>query len=159
MPLRFGPAPGPRQDAFGNPHLSAHQTFSTTSLKFETSRTFLQNLFPTGSFAFKSPDAVAFVSFSVTTLDKMAWLGGSGYSHFGLYIHGVQYKKQDGTAVDGTYIPVLFENLADPIVTGRDDLGMPKIYCEIDIERSSKSYDMRAWCRLRLYQHSGARCY
>jgi hypothetical protein len=144
MPLAFGPAPGPRQDTFGNPHPSAYQTFSTASIKFKTSRTFLQNLFPTGSFAFKSPGTVAFSSFSVTSLDKMAWLRGSGYNHFGLYIHGVQYKKRDGTTVNGMYIPVLFENLADPIVTGRDELGMPKIYCEIDIERSSKSYDMQA---------------
>lgn len=144
MPLAFGPAPGPRQDAYGNPHPSTHQTFSTASIKFKTSRTFLQNLFPTSSFTFKSPGTVAFASFSVTTLDKMAWLGGGGYNHFGFYIHGVQYKRRDGTTVDGTYIPVLFENLTDPIVTGRDELGMPKIYCEIDIERSTKSYNMQA---------------
>jgi hypothetical protein len=74
----------------------------------------------------------------------MVWLGGSGYNHFGLYIHGVQYKKRDGTTVDGTYIPVLFENLADPIVTGRDETRHAEIYCEIDIERSSNSYDMQA---------------
>jgi hypothetical protein len=144
MPLAFGPAPGPRQDVFGNPYPSAHQTFSTATIKFKTSRTFLQNLFPTGPFVFKSPGTVAFASFSVTTLDKMAWLEGSGYNYFGLYIYGVQYKKRDRKTVDGTYIPVLFENLADPIVTGRDELGMPKIYCEIDIERSSKSYNMQA---------------
>jgi hypothetical protein len=144
MPVAFGPAPGLRQDAYGNPHPSAHQAFSTASIKFKTSQTFLQNLFPTNSFAFKSPGTVAFASFSFTTLDKMAWLGGNGYNHFGLYIHGVQYKKRDGTTVDGTYIPVLFENHADSIVTGRDELGMPKIYCEIGIKHSSKSLNMQA---------------
>jgi len=46
MPLAFGPAPGPRQDALGNPHPSAHQTFTTASIKFKTTRTFPQNLFP-----------------------------------------------------------------------------------------------------------------
>lgn len=50
----------------------------------------------------------------------------------------------DETTVDGTYIPVLFENLTDPIITGRDELGMPKLYCEIDIEHSSKSLNMQA---------------
>jgi hypothetical protein len=74
----------------------------------------------------------------------MAWLGGNDYNHFGLYIHGFQYKKRDGTAVDGTYIPVFFENLTDPIVTGHDELGMPKIYCEIGIKHSSKSLNMQA---------------
>ena len=41
-------------------------------------------------------------------------------------------------------MPLLFESLADPIVTGRDELGMPKVYCEIDIHQRFKSYRMQA---------------
>lgn len=143
-PVAFGPSPGPRQDIWGRPRPSLHQTFVTASIKFKTSRTFLQNLFPTESFTFKSPGTVAYASFSTTTLGKMSWLGGGGYNHFGLYIHGVQYKKKDGSTIDGTYMPVLFESLTDPIVTGRDELGMPKLYCAIDIHRREKSYRMQA---------------
>ena len=143
-PIGFGPAPGPRQDVWGRPRPSLHQTFVTASIKFKTSRTFLQNLFPTHSFAFKSPGTVAYASFSVTTLGKMSWLGGGGYNHFGLYIHGVTYTKKDGTTIDGTHMPILFESLTDPIVTGRDELGMPKLYCEIDIHRREQSYLMSA---------------
>jgi 2-polyprenyl-6-methoxyphenol hydroxylase-like FAD-dependent oxidoreductase len=144
MPIAFGPAPGPRQDVFGRPRVSNHQTFTTASIKFKTSGTFLSSLFPTESFTFKSLGTVAYASFSVTTLGKMSWLGGGGYNHFGLYIHGVQYKKRDGSTIDGTYMPLLFESLADPIVSGRDELGMPKIYCAIDIHRREKSYRMQA---------------
>lgn len=143
-PVAFGPSPGPRQDVWGRPRPSLHQTFVTASIKFKTSRTFLQNLFPTESFTFKSPGTVAYASFSTTTLGKMSWLGGGGYNHFGLYIHGVQYKKKDGSTIDGTYMPILFESLTDPIVTGRDELGMPKLYCAIDIHRREKSYRMQA---------------
>lgn len=144
MPVAFGPSPGPRQDVQGRPRDALESTFKTASIKFKTSRTFLQNLFPTEQYKFKSPGTVAYASFSTTTLGNMAWLGGGGYNHFGLYIHGVQYTKKDGTTIDGTYLPLLFESLADPIVSGRDELGMPKVYCAIDIHKRSESYRMQA---------------
>ncbi|KAF2217016.1 hypothetical protein CERZMDRAFT_108873 [Cercospora zeae-maydis SCOH1-5] len=144
MPTAFGPAPGPRQALYTNqPQPARHSTFTTASIKFKTSRTILQNLFPTSSFTFKDPGSIAYASFSQTTLDRMEWLGGSGYRHFGLYIHGVRYTKQDGTTIDGTYLPLLFENLTDPIISGRDELGFPKIYCAIDVRRRQDSYHVR----------------
>lgn len=45
----------------------------------------------------------------------MEWLGGSGYNHIGLYIHGVEYVKKDGEILSGTCklaIPVL-ESIID----------------------------------------------
>jgi len=32
----------------------------------------------------------------------MEWLGGSGYNHLGLYIHGVEYVKKNGDVISGT---------------------------------------------------------
>ena len=81
----------------------------------------------------------------------MGWLGGSGYSHFGLYIHGIQYKKRDGTVLNGTYLPVLFENLADPIITGREELGFPKVFCDLDIRRTKDSYTLTASWKYRSF--------
>lgn len=143
MPIGFGPMPGPRQNHQGESRNSVHSTFTTASIKFKTSRTVLQNLFPPGNkkYRFKSPGTVAYCSFSQTTLDGMEWLGGSGYKHFGLYIHGVEYVKSDGEVVSGTYMPILFESLADPIVSGREELGMPKLYTSIDVYRGgTESY-------------------
>jgi len=74
----------------------------------------------------------------------MEWLGGSGYNHLGLYIHGTKYTQKDGTVLTGTYLPLLFENLTDPIVTGREELGMPKVFCTIDVRRRLDSYRIRA---------------
>lgn len=141
MPLPFGPMPGPRQDHLGQPRNGENSTFKTTSIKFKTSRTALQNLFPPGrsGYSFQSPGTLAYASFSQTTLDGMEWLGGKGYNHLGLYIHGTQYTKPDGKVVSGTYMPILFENLADPIVSGREELGMPKLYSTIDVERADDS--------------------
>ncbi|KAI1616482.1 hypothetical protein EDD37DRAFT_618243 [Exophiala viscosa] len=143
MPIAFGPMPGPRQNHQGVGRQSEHSTFTTASIKFKTSRTVLQNLFPPGNkkYRFKSPGTVAYCSFSQTHLDQMEWLGGSGYKHIGLYIHGVEYVKDNGDVISGTYMPILFESLTDPIVSGREELGMPKLYSSIDVYRhGSESY-------------------
>ncbi|KAH9909374.1 hypothetical protein F4778DRAFT_768240 [Xylariomycetidae sp. FL2044] len=145
MPTSFGPYPGPRQDALGRLQPAREQRkFRTTSVKFFTSRTFLETLFPTASFKFKSPATKCSASISVTTFDNMSWLGGGGYSNWGLFIHGVEYKKKDGSSIVGTYLPLLFEDLTDPIISGREELGMNKVYCQMDIENKSDSYRLAA---------------
>ncbi|KAJ5095064.1 hypothetical protein N7532_007355 [Penicillium argentinense] len=145
QPIVFGPMPGPRQDWYGNDRTlkSLESTFQTTSIKFKTSRTLLQNLFPNGRYSFISPSTVARASFSQTMLNGMDWLGGGGYRHIGLYIHGVQYTKQNGELLKGTYMPILFESLADPIVSGREELGMPKLYTAIDIHERTSSFRLQ----------------
>ncbi|KAI1844277.1 hypothetical protein JX265_007884 [Neoarthrinium moseri] len=148
MPIGFGPFPGPRQDHLGNPRRGqSERTFVTASIKFKTSRTYLETLFPTSSYSFASPATVCQASISITTLGNMSWLGGKGYSHMGLYIHGVKYTKKDGSSIVGTHLPVLFESLTDPIVSGRDELGMNKVFCDVDIQRTPDSY--RAQCSWR----------
>ena len=142
QPIAFGPMPGPRQDHTGVPRDGHDSTSITASIKFKTSRTVLQNLFPTGrkDLSFKNPGTVAYASITTTTLDKMAWLGGGGYSFWALWIHGVQYTKQDGSVVTGNYLPIMFENLTDPIVSGREELGMPKLFSDIDVRKTQTNY-------------------
>lgn len=144
MPLSFGPMPGPRQDFFGKARDGSKARFTTTSIKFKSSRTVLENLFPTNSFKFAAADTVAHATFAVTRLDNLEWLGGRGYAHFGLYIHGVQYTKENGDTVTGTFLPVLFENLADPILSGREELGFSKLYCELDSKVEGDSWSLNA---------------
>lgn len=145
QPVVFGPMPGPRQDFTGKNRVkpSLQSTFTTASVKIKTSRTLLENLLPNSNYSFISPGTVAYCSFSQTTLGKMDWLGKcGGYSHLGLYIHGIQYKKSNGEVLKGTYMPILFESLTDPIVSGREELGMPKLYSAIDIAKVGKSYNL-----------------
>ncbi|RMD44997.1 hypothetical protein DV735_g78, partial [Chaetothyriales sp. CBS 134920] len=141
MPVAFGPMPGPRQSHDGKVRDSVESTFRTASIKFKSSRTVLQNLFPPGvkGYRFKSPGTVAYASFSCTTLNRMEWLGGTGYNHIGLYIHGVEFERADGSVLNGAYMPILFESLTDPIVSGREELGMPKLYTAIDVFHGAES--------------------
>ncbi|CAK4030377.1 FAD binding domain-containing [Lecanosticta acicola] len=148
MPIAFGPMPGPRQTHYGQARPGVHSTFTTASIRFKTSRTLLQNLFPPGKagYRFKDPaGTIAYASFRQITFNKMDWLGGGGYSHLGLYIHGVEYTHPEtGKTVNGTYMPILFENLADPILSGREELGMPKVYSGIDVfRRGEAGYHIR----------------
>ncbi|GJP92721.1 hypothetical protein CBS63078_2260 [Aspergillus niger] len=144
QPIVFGPMPGPRQDWWGRNRVqkSLKSTFQTASIRFKTSRTLLQNLLPNERYSFTDPSTVAYASFSQTRLHGMDWLGGGGYRHLGLYIEGVQYKKTDGEVVKGLYLPILFESLTDPIVSGREELGMPKLYTAIEAHERSNSYHL-----------------
>jgi hypothetical protein len=144
MPTVFGPFPGPRQDHFGNARDWTNSTFTTASIKFKTSRTLLQNLLPTPQFKFAAADSNCYATFSLSSLGNLEWLGGNGYNHFGLYIHGVEYTKENGDKVTGTYLPVLFENLADPIISGREELGMPKVFATLDVDRDEGTFKLKA---------------
>ncbi|KAI4670487.1 uncharacterized protein J4E79_000769 [Alternaria viburni] len=144
MPTAFGPMPGPRQDFAGRPRDGSKATFKTASIKFKTSRTVLENLLPTEKLKFAAADTACYASFAVTQLDNLEWLGGRGYSHFGLYIHGIQHTKADGETVTGTYLPVLFENLADPILSGREELGFPKLFAELDVKSDGGKWTLDA---------------
>jgi hypothetical protein len=128
----------------GRPRDGSKAKFTTASVKFKSSRTVLENLFPTEKLKFAVADTVAYATFAVTQLDNLEWLGGRGYSHFGLYIHGVQYTKDNGDTVTGTYLPVLFENLADPILSGREELGFPKLYCDLNLKKNGQSWTLDA---------------
>ncbi|KAI9367290.1 hypothetical protein BJX61DRAFT_547626 [Aspergillus egyptiacus] len=157
QPIVFGPMPGPRQDFQGRSRLARclKSKFQTTSIRFKTSRTLLQNLLPSNSYSFPTLSTVAIASISQTLLTDMDWLGGGGYRHLGLYIEGVQYTKADGEIVRGTYLPILFENLADAIVSDREELGMPKLYSALDANERDGSYYLQAswqgavWGRFR----------
>lgn len=127
---------------------------SVTTIKFKTSRTLLQNLFPTQSYSFASFETVAYGSYIQMMVDRMDWLRGQAITtYFGWYIHGVQYKNEDGSVLNGNYLPVTFENLADPILSGREEIGLPKLYSEIEVNRAANSYSMKAsWRRTRFEQ-------
>lgn len=77
------------------------------------------------------------------SLRNMTWLGDTGYNHCGLYLHDVHYKKKNGDTIQGTFLPILFENLTDPIITGREEIAAPKWGCEIDISSAGDSYAVK----------------
>ncbi|MCJ1471568.1 hypothetical protein MMC13_000208 [Lambiella insularis] len=140
QPVVFGLMPGPRQDSSGIAyHPSSPASSVTATIIFRTSATLLRTLFPNSSYRFAKTDTVAVASFSVQTLKNLHWLAGGGYDLLGLYFHDVQYTTSTGEIVQGTYCPVMFENLADPILFGREELGFPKLFSDIAIDHDDRS--------------------
>jgi hypothetical protein len=130
MPVHFGPATGPRRgpddkrfDWTGVPTRLALLT------QFRTDTAALAAILPPGF----SPDGEPIVTVEVQYLSGLHWLGGRGYNTLGVRFPAV-YRGAKETR--GMFLSVLWENLADPIITGREELGFNKVYCEIPPHRS-----------------------
>lgn len=121
--------------------------FVTASIKFKTSRTMLQTLFPTNDFSFQSPATVAYATLAVTTLRDAAAPGGRGGEcsrhRYELYVHGVQYKSARDrlTVYSGSYLIIVFE---DPTAAassfegdGQGAMGWPRLFAALDVSRSA----------------------
>ena len=126
MPTHFGPSLGPRQGPDGQGFSGADSTKDTViQATFEAEAKQLEQFLPPG-FSLREPSLVT-LSFAYAT--DIAWLAGRGYSTFGVSIP-TRYSGQNDQ-VDGDLLLVFWENMADPIITGREDLGFAKLYCEI----------------------------
>jgi acetoacetate decarboxylase len=97
-------------------------------------------MFPNSHYQFDKRDTVAYAAFTVESLRNLTWLSGGGYDLAALYVHGVLHKSSDGQVRKGSFCPVMLENLADPIITGREELGIPKLFSDIKINRDETSY-------------------
>jgi hypothetical protein len=84
------------------------------------------------------------VRITVSSLKDVGWLAGRGYNVLSVQIPA----RVDRTrTIDGEFVAVLWENLADPIITGREELGMPKMFADIpDLARDGDSVGcLAAW--------------
>lgn len=57
------------------------------------------------------------------------WLAGHGYNMIGITASAVYHGETEH--LTGTFTLVIWENLTDPILTGRELQGIPKIYADI----------------------------
>lgn len=57
------------------------------------------------------------------------WLAGHGYNLLAVSLPA-RYKSDDGE-INAPYCLVMWENLTDPILSGRELLGVPKVYADI----------------------------
>lgn len=126
MPTHFGPAPGPRNvpEDIHIDHTLYPKTTAVT-VKFLTDAQVLSDMLPPGFTLAGDP----VVSLDFAYMDEIQWLAGRGYNICLVSWPTTYNGKQD--TVTGRFAAVLFESAADPIITGRDELGHPKVYCEI----------------------------
>lgn len=126
MPTHFGPAAGPRQGPDGRRFDGQHSPRTTSySVSFLTRPEQLEALLPAGFRLAGDP----VVTVTVSYMTEIEWLAGRGYNTLGVNFPAEFRGKRDRAR--GPFLAVLWENLADPILTGREQLGFSKIYCAI----------------------------
>ena len=126
MPTHFGPAAGPRQGPDGRRFDGVDSPRATSySVSFLTRPEQLEVLLPAGFRLAGDP----VVTVTVSYMTEIEWLAGRGYNTLGVSFPAEYRGKRDRAR--GPFLAVLWENLADPILTGREQLGFSKIYCAI----------------------------
>lgn len=155
-PLSFGPSPGPRQDHIGRARNLGEFLYKTSYVTFKTHKSYISTLLPSDELSIDTDGSWATATLSVTRLANLSWLGGRGYSFFALYIHNVTGNEKSLTEAStngevgtenkkkGDFVPVMFENKADPIITGREELGFSKVFATLEDTSLASSYTLSA---------------
>jgi Acetoacetate decarboxylase (ADC) len=131
MPTHFGPAPGPRQmpsDMPTNAALSPRRL--SVAASFLTDASSLERHMPDGFVLAGEP--VVTVEFHY--LSGIDWLAGRGYTM--IHVGWPATFRGSESEATGRFLAVVWENLADPIISGRDEIGHPKLYAEIEEPRN-----------------------
>ena len=158
MPTHFGPSLGPRQGEGGRKFANLNSPKVTArSVSFLTNQEQLKELLPEGFQVGAEP----VVTVRATWITEIEWLAGRGYNTLGVSFPAVFNGNEDHAV--GNFLTVLWENLTDPILTGREELGFSKIYCELPEPRicqgqthciaswmGFKFMDMKNWNTTRL---------
>ena len=126
MPTHFGPRTGPRYGPDGRKFECKDNPKSTSvTVSFLTNSEQLEAFLPPGF----SLNGEPVVSVSGGYMKEIEWLAGRGYNTLGVSFP-VAFNGEVDRAT-GSFLTVLWENLTDPILTGREELGFSKIYCEL----------------------------
>jgi hypothetical protein len=145
MPYGYGPTASPRQGPDGKPFSwidTPHKM--TVAASFLTKAEELASLLPPGFSLVGEP----VVTVELHVITELEWLAGRGYSM--LYVRfPATYEGQQGRTT-GSFLSVLWENLADPILSGREDLGFAKLWCELPPPRLFRN---RAVCAASWLSH------
>ena len=125
MPVHFGPCVTPRQNKDGARFIYDQPTELTKhTIVYETDPEKLSALLPQ-KFELTAP----YVIVNMNMLRNIAWLAGHGYNLVGVSVP-VRFFGEE--TVEGNLLLVMWENHADPIITGREQLGYSKIFASID---------------------------
>jgi len=149
MPVHFGPSRGPRQGPDGRPFdWTGSPRRVVYAVDVLSERDALAAVLPPGF----EPGERPVVTFEVQYLSELEWLAGRGYATFSARFPAVFRGERD--SAKGAFLAVMWENLADPIMSGREELGYSKLYCEIPeprVLRGEHAIDC-AWLGHRFFE-------
>ena len=125
MPVAFGPLPGPRQALPDCGPRGAEASIRSLTLRFRSTAEALGELLPPCFTLAGEP----VVTVEYTELTDVPWLAGRGYDTFAVQLPA-RFEGREET-VTGSFVAVVWENMADPIITGREELGYAKLFADL----------------------------
>jgi hypothetical protein len=125
MPSMLGRAPGPRNMPKSKRACQYDGDVTTISIRALTDEKLLSALLPPRCRLAAEPK----INVMYSMLTNLGWLAGRGYNILKAQSE-IIFDGEDGE-VRGNLSWVLWESHADPIVTGRDELGTPKLYASL----------------------------
>jgi hypothetical protein len=119
MPAHFGPR------RFSPKSSGWYRDVTSITVAFLTDRDRLASYLPEPFEV--AQDAIVTVTYACNR--QVDWLAGHGYNMVAVSAAAVFRGEEE--ALEGNYALVMWENLADPILSGRELQGIPKIYADI----------------------------
>jgi hypothetical protein len=145
--VSFGPSPGPRNLPADKQHLKFTKQTTSLTVSALTDADMLARLLPEGFQLGAEPR----LTVSLINLRDIGWLAGRGYNILMLRFSAVWNGEE---RLAGDFVPVVWENMADPILTGRDELGWCKINAQIpDLRQCDAQWSgTAAWEGFRFFE-------
>jgi len=139
MPAFFGRQGGPRQLVAG---AGRHDNAAgRTQLSWVTMRAQAEHLAPLLPRGFELGEPLIIVE--AVSLQELPWLAGRGYDLVTVSMP-VVFTAQ-GRRTPGRMELVTWENLADPIISGREELGFSKVFADTIVRESSDDPHAVRW--------------
>lgn len=126
MPRIFGPSAGPRNlPASMQRYRYAHDRTQLT-IDALTDAAAITAYLPPRCRLVGDPE----IRVSASCLKRLGWLAGRGYNIITVQFLNIRFEGIEHQA-EGSLDAVLWESLCDPIVTGREEIAIPKIFADI----------------------------
>lgn len=127
MPVVFGPAVGPRQHPEGRmwrPEETGTMNSDWMRIAYRTDAAKLERLLPPGFELRGEP----ILSVSCAWFRNLYWIAGRGYGILSLDFPVTYHGKEE--TIEGSFCPIIWEGRPDAIMTGREELGFPKMFAD-----------------------------
>jgi hypothetical protein len=118
MPAHFGGYPGKPQPA-------AYHDVISIMVSYETDSEMLAAFIPE---PFQTTQPILTIQYSMCR--RVDWMAGSGYNLISVGVPAAHVHGRE--RIEGVYVLVIWENRTAPILAGREQSGMPKIFADIE---------------------------
>ncbi len=142
MPAHFGPTQQ------GQPQAVTYPDLTSIVITYETDPGMLAHYIPE---SFELTQPVVTIMYAMSR--GMEWLGGGAYNM--IFVSAPVAYPHGQERLEGPYALVIWENKTDPIIGGREQSGMPKIFADIqDLHQlgerlfTNASYEGSAFLRI-----------